>query len=103
MKINWKEIAAYAGIVALFVIAAAVYFMPSLQGKVISGIVAHAQRCGVPVAVICGKAELDEQQLREFGLLHVLETGRGQTLEHAIAHAEENYLRAARELFASLS
>ena len=35
MKINWKEIAAYAGIVALFVIAAAVYFMPSLQGKVI--------------------------------------------------------------------
>ena len=35
MKINWKEIAAYAGIVVLFVIAAAVYFMPSLQGKVI--------------------------------------------------------------------
>ena len=35
MKINWKEIAAYAGIVVLFVIAAAVYFTPSLQGKVI--------------------------------------------------------------------
>ena len=34
-QINWKSIAAYAGIVLLFAIAAAVYFWPSLQGKVI--------------------------------------------------------------------
>ena len=33
--INWKNIAAYAGIVLLFALAAAVYFWPSLQGKVI--------------------------------------------------------------------
>ncbi|MBO7545893.1 MAG: hypothetical protein J6T19_04220, partial [Paludibacteraceae bacterium] len=35
MKLDWKSIAAYAGIVVLFAIAAAVYFFPSLQGKVI--------------------------------------------------------------------
>ena len=34
-QINWKNIAAYAGIVLLFALAAAVYFWPSLQGKVI--------------------------------------------------------------------
>ena len=34
-QINWKSIAAYAGIVLLFAVAAAVYFWPSLQGKVI--------------------------------------------------------------------
>lgn len=35
MKLDGKNIAAYAGIVVLFVIAAAAYFYPSLQGKVI--------------------------------------------------------------------
>ena len=72
----------------------------SLQGKVISGIVAHARRAGVPVAVICGRIELAEEELRSIGVAHVLEAGRGQTLDYAMAHAEENYLKAARELFA---
>ena len=35
MKVNWKNIAVYAGIVLMFAIAAAIYFFPSLQGKVI--------------------------------------------------------------------
>ncbi len=35
MKINWKQIAPYALIVLLFLIASVVYFFPSLQGKVI--------------------------------------------------------------------
>ena len=34
-KIDWKNVAVYAGIVLLFAVAAAVYFWPSLQGKVI--------------------------------------------------------------------
>ena len=34
-EINWKNIAVYAGIVLLFAVAAAIYFFPSLQGKVI--------------------------------------------------------------------
>ena len=71
----------------------------SLQGKVISGIVAHARRAGVPVAVICGRVELAEEELHGIGVTHVLEAGRGQALDYAMAHAEENYLKAARELF----
>ncbi|MBO4352512.1 MAG: glycerate kinase [Eggerthellaceae bacterium] len=74
----------------------------SLDGKVVSGVIAHAGRQGVPAAVICGKLDLDEQQLCNMDLAYVLETGKGQTLEHAMAHAEENYLRSARELFANL-
>lgn len=34
-QINWKTIVPYAGIVLLFAVAAAIYFFPSLQGKVI--------------------------------------------------------------------
>jgi glycerate kinase len=72
----------------------------SLQGKVISGIVAHARRASVPVAVICGRIELSEEELRSLGVTHVLEAGKGQALDYAMAHAEENYLEVARELFA---
>ena len=32
---NWKAIVPYAVIVVLFAVAAAIYFFPSLQGKVI--------------------------------------------------------------------
>ena len=35
MKINWKQIAPYALIGLVFVVAAMVYFFPSLQGKII--------------------------------------------------------------------
>ena len=74
----------------------------SLDGKAVSGVIAHAKRAGVPVAVVCGRLGLGEQELRDLGLAHVLETGKGQTLDYAMAHAEENYLQSARELFAAL-
>lgn len=75
----------------------------SLQGKVVSGIAAHAQRSGVPVVAICGKVELGEGQLQELGLAHVIEAGAGQPVEQAMANAEENYRLAARELFERLA
>lgn len=75
----------------------------SVQGKVVSGVAAHARRKGVPVAVICGTASIGAAELEGLGLTRVIETGAGQTPEQAMAHAEENYLRAARELFASLA
>ncbi len=71
----------------------------SLQGKVVSGVAAHAKRAGVPVAAICGKVALVDEQLRELGLAHVVEVGAGQTVEQAMANAEESYRSAARELF----
>ena len=74
----------------------------SLDGKAVSGVVAHAARKGVPAAVICGKLELDAGPLEALGATYVLEAGKGQRLEEALAHAEENYLQSARSLFAAL-
>ena len=74
----------------------------SLRGKVISGVSDHAKRAGVPVAAICGRVSLAGEQLRALGLKCIIEAGAGQTIEQAMNNAEENYRRAARELFASL-
>ena len=74
----------------------------SLRGKAIAGVVAHARRAGVPVAALCGTLEVEPSDLRTLGLAHVCGIAEGQALEHALTHAEENYARAARELFSSL-
>ena len=71
----------------------------SLQGKAVAGIAAHAKRKGVPVAAICGKVALEGEQLDSLGLDYVIETSSEQSLEDAMAHAEENYRQAARQLF----
>ena len=75
----------------------------SLRGKVVSGVAAHAHKAGVPVAVICGRSLLDENQVAGLGVLHVIETGAGLSPEEAMARAQETYTRAARSLFASLA
>ena len=74
----------------------------SMQGKVVSGVVAHAQKIGVPVAVICGSSLLDAERVRELGLFRVLEMSARNGLAYAMDHAEEAYLCCARELFAGL-
>ena len=74
----------------------------SLQGKAIGGVVVHAQRKGTPVVAICGKVALGESDLHELGLSQAIDTSKGQELNYALAHAEQNYLKAARDLFASL-
>ena len=74
----------------------------SLEGKVVDGIAAHANRLGVPVAAICGSIALDDAQLEPLGLAAALESSRGLPLEYALTHAEEAYLRTARHLFATV-
>ena len=74
----------------------------SLEGKVIDGIAAHANRLGVPVAAICGSIALADVQLKSVGLAAALETSHGLPIEYAIAHAEETYLRTARHLFTTV-
>lgn len=74
----------------------------SLQGKAVGVIAEHAREAGVPVAVICGRCTLDTARLHELGIVQLYEIGAGQTLEDALQHAHENYLRAARQLFATL-
>ena len=68
----------------------------SLQGKAVSGVVAHAKRIGVPVAAIVGKSTLSEAQIQALGLDHLIEAGRDPSPADA-------YAQAARQLFASLS
>jgi glycerate kinase len=43
----------------------------SMQGKLIDKLLRVAQSHGVPVSVICGKTEMDEQQWREAGFFAV--------------------------------
>ena len=75
----------------------------SLQGKVVSGVVAHARNAGVPVAALCGSIALGSDRIAELGLALAEDISEGQTQEYAMAHAEENYLRAARTLFNGLA
>ena len=75
----------------------------SLQGKAVSGVVSHARRAGVPVAAICGSVALEDRDLHELGLFRAIDISKGQPLDYALTHAEENYLKAAKGLFASLS
>ena len=75
----------------------------SLQGKAIGGVAAHAHEKGVPVALVCGTTTLDDDRLNSLGIAHVIETAEGQDLAYAMAHAEENYARAARHLFERLA
>jgi hypothetical protein len=74
----------------------------SLHGKAVGGIVAHARRAGVPVAAICGAVALGGAELRELGFARVIDASAGQSPDYAMAHARDNYLQAARTLFASL-
>ena len=71
----------------------------SLQGKVVSGIAAHARRAGVPLAVICGSSDLEESQASTLGLAHLMATSSLNGTEYALRHAEEAYLDTARKLF----
>ena len=75
----------------------------SLDGKAVSGVVAHAARKGVPAAVICGKLELDAGQLETLGAAYVLEAGKGQRLAteatNRAATQIQEYFAGKRVLF----
>ena len=42
----------------------------SLRGKVISGLLAEAQRAGVPIAVLCGRSEIEMPEARVVSLVN---------------------------------
>ena len=61
----------------------------SLDGKVLSGILQHAQPHGVPVSVIAGSCILSEEQLLASGLTHALSANdQGLPLEEAMRQAD---------------
>ena len=100
--LRWMDFDAVAAGADLIVTGEGQLDAQSLNGKAVSGIAQHARQLDIPVAAICGTVAIGADEARALGLSRVFETSTNQTLEHALAHAEENYLQAARKLFASL-
>ena len=65
----------------------------------------NEQTFNAAVVAICGQVRGDgvREELEAAGFDFVLETSAGLALDDAMAHAEENYRKAAQELFESFS
>jgi glycerate kinase len=71
----------------------------SLRGKVVSGVIAAAQRAGTKVAVLAGSVRLSEKEWREAGVHAAAALRSGNvSLDHAISHAAELLEERARLL-----
>lgn len=64
----------------------------SLEGKVVSGVVAKARAHGVPVTVIAGRVELDAEWYRAAGIAHAL------ALSPPGSESDEQFAGAAERL-----
>lgn len=70
------------------------------MGKVLSGISRRASQAGVPVIAISGAVEPGAESLYDQGMTALFATCRSIcTLEQALADAEANLSRAARDIF----
>jgi glycerate 2-kinase len=75
----------------------------SLRGKVVSGIINHARRYGVKVAVIAGSVQVPESLWRREGIEVALSTMKpGMQVDEAMASADRLLESAARQLAARL-
>ena len=76
----------------------------SAHGKVVSGIAARCRRAGVPCVAIVGGMNADACELLEVGVNALVPTVLDVCdLDDALAHAERNYLLAARRVFSLLA
>ncbi len=76
----------------------------SAHGKVVSGIAARCRRAGVPCVAIVGGMDADACELLEVGVNALVPTVLDVCdLDDALAHAERNYLLAARRVFSLLA
>ena len=76
----------------------------SAHGKVISGIAARCKRAGVACVAIVGGMDADACELLDVGVDALVPTVLDVcTLDDALAHAERNYLLAARRVFSLLA
>ena len=75
----------------------------SAHGKVVSGVAARCERAGVPCVALVGGMDADATELLECGVDALVPAVIDAcTVEEAMAHAERNYLLAARRLFTLL-
>lgn len=76
----------------------------SLDGKVLSGVARRCARAGKPLYAIVGSASDGADALLDLGVTKIVPCIEpGTPLEEALAHAEENYHRAAAGVFAELA
>ena len=76
----------------------------SAHGKVISGIAARCKRAGIACVAIVGGMDADACELLDVGVDALVPTVLDVcTLDDALAHAERNYLLAARRVFSLLA
>lgn len=62
----------------------------TLRGKLIHGVVRLANAQNTPAVAVCGKCDVPEETLKEFGLQHVLEIADpDKPLSYSVEHAHE--------------
>ena len=76
----------------------------SAHGKVISGVAARCRAAGVPCVAIVGGMDADATELLGCGVDALVPTViDAASLSDVLAHAEENFVLAARRTFSLLS
>ena len=75
----------------------------SAHGKVVSGVAARCRAAGVPCVALVGGMDADAIELLDCGVDALVPAVIDVTsLDEALAHAERNYMLAARRLFSLL-
>ncbi|WP_086477920.1 glycerate kinase [Arenibacter amylolyticus] len=75
----------------------------TLQGKLIKGVMELGRKYQVPVIAVCGKLEVDSQEMKQHGLLEVLEIGKdASSLQYSMDNAAELIENAIYNYFENL-
>ena len=76
----------------------------TLHGKAVAGVCRRAKCAGVPILLIAGSIELEQEQLTYMGITYAVSFMReGIKLDYAIAHARELLYERAKEAASSVS
>lgn len=76
----------------------------TLHGKAVAGVCRRAKCAGVPILLIAGSIELEQEQLTYMGITYAVSLMReGIKLNYAIAHARELLYERAKEAASSVS
>lgn len=72
----------------------------TLRGKLIKGVVQMGKKHKIPVLAVCGKLDIDYQELKELGVAHVLEIGdKTKSLEYNMKSSSSLIEKAVFEYF----
>lgn len=71
------------------------------NGKLIAGVARHAQRLGIPVAVVAGQSRISEDSLKEIGIeMQISLAEVAGSIEEAMARPNEHLVTAGAEVAA---